>query len=129
MIRNVEEKDLPRLRELHKATGFEWEFPENLLSAKVWVDENDEPVMMVGAKVIAEAVLISSKQQTPGMRLAILRELFDAVKNECMGNGITEAITWIPEVIWRPYSRRLKGLGWVESKYKTMCFLAKGKNA
>lgn len=129
MIRELQDKDLPLLREWHEATGFEWEFPEQMFSARVWVDANDDPVMMIGAKIIAEAVLISSKKETPGMRLAILKALFHEVRQECLAAGISEGITWVPDSIWKSYSKRLAGMGWLKSKYRTMCFFTKGTNA
>jgi len=120
MIRRLEPRDIPRLRELHAATGFEWEFPENLLSARVWTDEKDVPLMLVGAKVIAEAVVISSTAGTPGMRFQALQQMMREVEADVAKEGIEGACAWIPNVIWRSFSRRLKSFGWKESGYRTM---------
>jgi len=123
MIRDMQEKDIPKLKELQAADGFEWKFPEKMFSAKVWVNAKDEPVMMIGGRMIAEAVLISSKEGTPAMRLAILQELSKVVFADAKALGVTEGVTWIPDCIWKAYSRRLKALGWMVSKFKTMSLI------
>ena len=119
MIRNVEPKDLPKLRALHEATGFQWDFPEGLLSAKVWVDANDEPRMLLGAKVIAEVVLIAGEDK-PGEKLAMLEALSAAVHEDIRRSGIREAVAWLPNSIYKPFSRRLAKWGWKPSQYRTM---------
>lgn len=120
MIRRVQEKDIPRLKELHAATGFEWDFPSDMISAWVWADENDAPVMMAGARVLAEAVLISSKDGDPQQRLAILERLAEVTRRDVRELGIREAVAWLPDSIWRGFSRRLKRFGWKAIKYRSM---------
>jgi hypothetical protein len=120
MIRRAQTKDLERLKALHAATGFEWDFPDDAISAWVWVDENDDAVMMAGARVIAEAVLISSKQGTPQQRLAIMERLMEVVRRDVDNFGISEAVAWIPDGIWKAFSRRLKRLGWKAIRYHSM---------
>jgi len=120
MIRRVRIEDLPRLKELHEEAGFNWGFPDDAISAWVWVDEENEPVMMVGARILAEAVVISSKRSTPQQRLAILERLMEVVRRDVDGFGIQEGVAWIPDSIWRSFSKRLKRWGWKEIGYRSM---------
>jgi hypothetical protein len=120
MIRRLEQKDLARLEVLHREAGFDWDFPADMISSWVWVNEKDEPVMVVGARVIAEAVVISSKAGTPRQRLAILERMAEVVKRDVMELGIREGVAWIPDSIWRAFSRRLKRFGWKSIRYRSM---------
>lgn len=108
------------MREMHAAAGFDWDFPEDAISAYVWVDENDEPVVMAGGRVLAEAFLISSQKETPQRRLEIIAQLMQVVGQDVARLGIREGVAWIPDSIWKAYSRRLKRFGWKAIRYRSM---------
>jgi len=120
LIRALESRDIPHLRKLHAATGYVWDFPEDLLSARVWADENDLPLMLVAAKLVVEGVVISSNAGTPGMRLEMLGRMMREVLRDADKAGIAEGFAWIPNEIWKSFSRRLRAWGWKPSNYKTM---------
>lgn len=76
--------------------------------------------MMAGARVIAEAVLISSQKGAPQQRLEILESLMEVVRRDVDSFGIPEGVAWIPDAIWKSFSRRLKRMGWKAIRYHSM---------
>lgn len=127
MIRRVEARDIPRLKELHAASGFDWPFPEfgpEFLTARVVVDENDQPVMLAAARKLAEVVMVvDPKWETPGLRMAAFEGVYESVERDLAQAGIPEVVAWIPPQLWdqKAFIRRLKRrFGWAESSWREL---------
>jgi hypothetical protein len=124
MIRPLQAKDIPRLRELHAASGFAWEFPDlrSFLSAQVFVDENDIPVILIGARPMAEVVgIFDPAWETAGVKMAAFTALYGAVEADCRAAGIKEVVAWLPPQIAKAFSRRLRRhFSWVENRWACM---------
>jgi hypothetical protein len=84
------------------------------------VDENDKPIAFAAAWKRAEVhAALDPKFSTPGARLAVLRELHDAVEKELSWDGFKEAVTWFDEKPTKEakrFQKRMSLWGWVKSQ-------------
>lgn len=126
MIRPLCPKDISHLRKLHEQSGFAWDFPADFsgfLSAQVYTDENDLPVMLIAARPIAEVVgVFSHEWENPATRMEALREMYAAVESDVRRTGIREVVSWLPPEVARSFGRRLRQVfGWVPHTWIAMC--------
>lgn len=113
MIRNIELRDIPRLKEL--LSGFEWTFGSDFMRGLVMVDAEDRPVLFVGAWQLAEVHLaIDPTWATPGARLVALQQIHRAMEKELAALCAGQVVTWMDKC--SAFTRRLKRLGWVMSE-------------
>jgi hypothetical protein len=111
MIRRLELKDLPRLKEL----GFPYEIGPDFIEGLCAVDGNDEVVMFVGAFSRAEVhMCVDGQWATPGARLALLKQVHDAMERELKARNVGQVITWFGSEMKR-FKVRLQKLGWAKS--------------
>jgi hypothetical protein len=111
VIRRIEERDLPKLRELRS----DWELETGCIGL-VLVDENDVPVVFAGAWLLAEThIAIDSKWSTPGARLFALEQIHQAMNDALKEKGIRQAVTWFDGAKDR-FRRRMEKWGWVASQ-------------
>lgn len=120
MIRLLQEKDIPRLRELEG--DFEWEFGD-CVGALVAVDENDRPVMYCGAWKRAEVhIALDPKWSTPGARLAFLHKIHSTMNDKLKRDGFEQVVTWFdekPTGAAKRFQKRLGILGWMMSEKRS----------
>lgn len=115
-IREFGEKDLERVRELHRACGFEYDLP-NMASPLIVVRqavEDDGEIQLAGfLRVTTEAfLLMNAKWRTPGWRWLAINRLHEAARADARAKGIEDVNVWIPPEIERPFGRRLMAMGW-----------------
>jgi len=133
MIRDVCESDIPRLIELQKQSGIEWELPNfsspEVLSGRVFVDDQDQPIMFAGARKIAEVfAILDGKWGTPGLRSQAFTALYGAVEHDLETQGITEVTSWMPPQVFRGFYRRLqRTYGWTQSRWINVTGFVGGK--
>jgi hypothetical protein len=112
MIRNIREDDIPRLREL----GFEHEFGADFMEGVVAVNENDIPVMFVGAWSRAEVHMAIDKEWgTPGSRLALFQQVHCEMEKELKSRSVGQVVTWFGGEL-KSFKKRLQKLGWIKSE-------------
>lgn len=124
MIRDLELKDVPRLKELHEAKPFRFDFPklDELLTCKVFVDDNDVPKMMIGAQQGVEILLVSDPEwETPGMRMGMLRAMYVQVEDDLRRQGVKYVGASIPPEICKGFVRRLRReFGWINDQWTSV---------
>lgn len=112
MIRSIRKSDLPRLKEL----GFEHEIGADFIEGVCAVDENDSVVMFAGAWSRAEVhMAVDGSFSTPGARLALLKQVHDAMERELKARNVGQAITWFGSEL-KQFKKRLQKFGWVKSE-------------
>ncbi len=117
MIRPIEQKDLPRISALG---GFPSEYGRDFLGALALVDEDDVPLVVMGAWSRAEVHMAMDKQwSTPQNRLLALTELHGAMEQELAFLNVGEVVSWFDKAC--AFTRRLnKSLGWKQSERFSM---------
>ena len=117
MIRRIGPRDLPVLKAMER--GFAWTFGGDLLECLVLTDEQDVPLMAMGAWSRAEVHMLTGEAETPGMRFSMLKQLHAAMETQLAERGVGEVVTWVDETkpcsMWRAFRRRLSRLGWKRS--------------
>ena len=109
MIRPIEAKDLPKLKEL-----VDWEFGDDYLTGLVFVDSEDAPRAVCGAWLLAEVHMGMDKSWgTPGARFAAMKEMHAAMERELKALHVKQVVTWFDRC--SAFTRRLTKLGWVMS--------------
>lgn len=117
-VRDVAQKDLPRLRELFEQQGFEYELPDfadkDFLAKQAVVDDADRVVMMVAARRTVELYMLVDKDwETPGWRMQAFALLHAAMRKVLIRLGIADAHCWLPPAIAKSFGRRLmRQFGW-----------------
>lgn len=123
MIRNLRLSDVPRLKELQASCGIEWELPDftsqEILSARVLVDDADRVVMFGGARKLAEVfAILDPTWESPGLREAAFTSLYGAVEHDLEVAGVNEVTAWMPPKVFKSFFRRLKRrFGWTQSRW------------
>lgn len=93
---------------------------EGFLDGLVYTDEQDQPVLFVGAWQLAEVhAAVDGKWATPGARLLALNQLSDELERRLKHRGINQVVTWFDEGIDR-FKKRLFSMGWVESRKRSL---------
>ena len=109
MIRPLVASDLERVKQLQGELP--WTFGRDFLGALAVVDENDVPVMAVGAWSRAEVHMLTDHTwATPEQRLRALAEVHEAMRLELEAQGVGEVHTWFEAA--ERFCGRLKRLGW-----------------
>lgn len=112
MIREIRPSDIPRLKEMQGE--YKWDFESDFIDGLVAVDENDNPIMAVGAWMLAEVhCVMDGRWSTPGARLTLLRELHDTMSGNLKRRGYKQAVTWFDAI--DRFCRRLERWGWIRS--------------
>lgn len=88
------------------------------VSAVVVVDEQDKPVAMVAAHLLAEVrCVVDTDWETPGYRQEALTLAHDALMDELRSKGIRRVSALLEGAVGRGFGKRLKKLrGWVVSR-------------
>lgn len=122
-VRELCGKDVERLRELHAASGFPYEFPDlnrgEFTILRAVVDETDTVVQAVLVRTTCELFFIGdSHWRTPQWRLQWFRVLHEEVRKACWAFGYTDAHVWLPSKIATSFARRLRrGFHWRDNPW------------
>jgi len=115
IVREFQDVDLARVDELMEQQN--WVLPPlsdpHFISKVAVTSGNGEGVAFGFVRVIGEAYLVPDKKwATPAWRWEALKLAHNAALADSVAKGLSKAITWTPNSIFRPYSRRLRSLGW-----------------
>jgi hypothetical protein len=118
-IRLYKTSDEAALRTMHKAQGFEYEFPD-LMGRRmegVWVAEENGRIL---AAVAVERIVQTYFLCSPGLRPRVGASLFQAFESrivpELSARGYNEANAFLPPSIAERFGRRLeRSLGWTRN--------------
>lgn len=126
VIRPYKADDAERVKEIHAAQGYSFEFEpmdaKSVVSA--WVAEHNGVVVsaVVARSVPEVTAYVDSSFGNPGWRLEIIRQLQEKGEQEMVAKGFTQWQAWVKAEI-SGFGRRLqRSLGWVPSKGGT-CFV------
>lgn len=109
-VRRLHETDLPILRAMAEASGYE--YPSDLSSPHIEAvlivaDDEDRPIMACAAERIVQLYLYV-RDATPGAKMAALRLLHKEMPEVLKAKGYTEAEAFIPPCVELQFSRRLE---------------------
>lgn len=132
MIRNFEQEDIPRAREIHAdnklpencfpnltiTTPTGKEEPNRLFIVNRVFEHEGRPAMMSFLKITSELYLILDHTVgTPEERLEWLKELKEDMKHEAWKHGLEQMTAFVPLDIEESFAKRLEELGFVKSAY------------
>lgn len=109
---------LATLSDVHRATGFDYEFPKELHTPlfpvkRAVVDEDGNCLAVVALKVEAEAYLwMDHSRGTPEDRMIALAMLNTDVATRAREIGFDQAHCVLPPEIAARFGARLESLGW-----------------
>ena len=120
--RAMEERDVPVVAEIIKATGYGFKWPEldspMMIAMDVVVDDSDTPIMAAGAVRTAELFLACSPGGAvhPFVKMEAMRALHQSLRDKLVPKGYTEAFAFIPPEIEKSHGRHLKKIfGWLDT--------------
>jgi hypothetical protein len=123
IVRPLESKDIPRLREIHEEMGSDYPFPDlqsdMFVGSTVIVNEDDVPVMLVACRKTVEAFLLMDKAwKTPKWRLASFGMLHERVMEKLKVAGYDDVNAWLPPAVVKSFGKRLVAFGWVKGTWQ-----------
>jgi hypothetical protein len=113
-VRPYQPEDEAILREIHRRSGYEFEFPE-LDSFLVVLDDAGCPIMAAGEKLVPEITLICAPGGSthPLVKLKGIALLHEALRVKLTNKGFQEAFAFLPPELERNYARHLaRHFGW-----------------
>lgn len=116
----MEESDIPILNRMAVSSGFPYpDLTEPLEAVIVLADDEDRPVMAVGAKRLVELYLWCGKGMalTPHENIAALRLLHDGMAEQLKTLGYNGGVeAFLPPSVAAKFGKRLeKTFGWVKN--------------
>lgn len=119
-VRLLKSQDIPILRAMFEASGFEYEFPDlespQFETVQVVTDGNNEPLMCVAAKRTIELYLLRGDFEHPGSALHAVHLLHVSVANRLRLKGYDEANAFLPPQVERSFGKRLmRTFGWLKA--------------
>jgi hypothetical protein len=117
-IREYSEADLGALKQIHAWQGFDYAFPDLadpiFISKLVLEDDAGCLVMASLARLTCESYLLADPAAgTPRQRYARLLALQRAAERDAFARGLEDAHAWLPPRIANRFGRRLEAIGWV----------------
>ncbi len=124
IIRHLHSGDIPALRAMYKAQGFEYEFPDltgPLMEAVlVVVDENGKILAAVAAERFVQLYMFVGQIDYPAAKLSIIRSLHQCMSDALRPRGYHSAEACLPPAIEKSFGRRLeRTFGWVKNPWNT----------
>lgn len=116
--RPMELKDIPTIKAMHEASGYDFELPDltTVEDATVVLDENGEIGAFGYAVKIVEVSLVMQKKSHPLLKMMWLKLLHQQMCNNLVRKGYREALAHVPPEIERNYGRHLmRRFGWLAS--------------
>lgn len=120
-VREVREEDIPQLRAMHEASGYDFEFPDLLGPGfeSVQVVENDAGELLgaCAAKKSIEMVLFLDRGRAhPLVKLRAIALIHSAMRRILSELGFTEANAFLPPELVKNYGRHMmRKFGWQRS--------------
>lgn len=123
ITRDLEFQDEPQLREIHAASGLDYEFPNlgsPLYVVKKVVEVDGRVVVAAAARLTVEvSVLCDSEWLTPAFRLKAFEVLHEEMRRELKNKGLEDCHAWLPPQM-KNFARRLcKYFGWGKSNWES----------
>lgn len=116
MVRGLKASDIPILEAMAQASGYPYPDPSTLEEIQVVVDEDDRPLMAVGAERILQLFLWSAKFERPLAKLHCLRLLHETMAITLRNSGYHSAEVFLPPVIAKKFGARLeRTFGWIKN--------------
>lgn len=119
-VRAYSEDDRSRLRAIHAAQNFRYEFPDlanPLFLTKIVLTDGDPEEKILGAALLrltAEAyLLLDPAAGTPRQRWQHLLALHAAAQQDAWAKGLEDVHAWLPPRIAKTFGRRIQRLGWI----------------
>lgn len=119
-IRPLEARDIPKLRQMYEAQGFDYQFPD--LAAPEFVnvmvlEEDGSLVLAIASRKTVETYLwIERGWKTPGWRQEAFMQLHLAAHKAVKEMGFRDAHCWLPPQVAKSFGRRLQRVfGWKKS--------------
>jgi hypothetical protein len=114
----MEERDIPAIREIYDAAGYDFpSFDSPLIEAvDVVVDDSDVPFMAAAAKRGIEVILFCAPKGAthPQVKLEGIRLLHESMRDKIVPKGYDEAYSFLPPEIVKSHGRHLQRIfGWV----------------
>jgi hypothetical protein len=117
LVREYSESDLPQLRAIHAAQGFDYALPDlsNPLFVTKKVLAQDEAILGAAfLRLTAEAyLLLDPRSGTPRQRWQSLLTLHAAAERDAWQRGLEDVHAWLPPPIAKNFGKRVTRLGWV----------------
>lgn len=115
MIRDVEKGDIETLKAIHRASEFDYKFPDlgdPLFISKKVVEQNGRVVQGIAAKLELTVYLwIDHSAGTPEKRWEWMQELVEATKLEAWKKGLDTITCVVPPEIADSFEKRLENIG------------------
>lgn len=114
MVREYTERDLERLKELHRSQGIEYAFPDlsnPLHFSKKVLEHDGKAVAALIARLTCEMFFLTEKYGTPRQRWEGFKELHAASEIDVYEKGLDDATAFLPPGLER-FGRRLESIGW-----------------
>jgi len=125
MVRPYRASDEPILRAIHKAQGFDYEFPDlgRFEGVLVSTDENDSPIQAIAARKTVEMYFLGDPNyRTPRWRMAHFAALHEEMHKFLLDRGYTDVLAFIPPEIVKSFGKRLqRTFGWVPGRWQHFC--------
>ena len=121
-IRGFRKADTARLREIHKAEGYGFKFPETReLFARFTVTDDDGRIVgFAGAELTAQIYgIFDSTWGSPHQRMEAIIKLHEPIRERLKAKQIIAAHVWL-DPKWPKFGKRLSALGWAEALWR--CF-------
>jgi hypothetical protein len=115
--RDLQPEDIPKLKALHEASGFNYAFPDltKMVAASVVVDNDGCIVAASAAEPILQLYLWVSPKN-PATNLLSIRLLHKSLRDKLSKFLYSEANAFLPPEIARSFGRRLeRTFGWVKN--------------
>lgn len=118
--RRMMPQDLPRIQELFKAQGFDYDLPdfneEQFVVKHVLVDEHGVVRQAAIARRTVELyLLVDETWETPGWRFQGLKMIHESVRKTLERMGFQDVHSWLPPKIAKKFSSRLmRSFGWAK---------------
>lgn len=132
-IRDYRKADLPKLREIHDATGLGYEFPdyEGKAFEKIWIetDETGEVVGSISIRKTAELVGSMAPHGSPARKLARWKAITPIVSDWLARNGYRDVNAFVPtELANGRFGRRMEeDLKWTRERFVPFCKMTQRK--
>jgi|SRR5579859_3796975 len=120
-IRPYTEQDLEQIKALHKAQGFEYELPTELLPASAVIEENGGITHALLLRMTSEAYwLFDPKVQSRRERLGRMLMLRKEVSFVAKKIGLEDIHAWIPRSLSenKCFNTTLLRLGWERQEWQ-----------
>lgn len=117
-VREYRQDDLVALKRMHASQGFDYPFPDlddPLFVTKVVLeDESGKPVMAALGRLTCEAYLLVERDAgTPFEKFQRLLILEREALADAESRGLADANCWLPPEIAKRFGRRLEAMGWI----------------